>query len=151
MEYNKGIFSSQPLNCSDSSFRADDGSIIDNRGAANAFGSFFSTAVHNLEEKSLPLVNYVWRYRNSFCTRNNLSFNFTPVSTKLVEKKLKQLKRSKAAGIDNIPPGILKDCSTVVKTPLAHILNLSLITGEIPQEWKKTKVIPLHINDSVCS
>jgi hypothetical protein len=51
-----------------------------------------------------------------------------------VEKKLKQLKRSKAAGSDNIPPGILKDCSSVVRKPLAHIINMSLFTGEIPKE-----------------
>ena len=61
-----------------------------------------------------------------------------------MEKKLKQLKRSKAAGIDNIPPGILKDCSSVVRKPLAHIINMSLFTGEIPKEWKEAKVIPIH-------
>jgi hypothetical protein len=61
-----------------------------------------------------------------------------------VEKKLKQLKRSKAAGIDNIPPGILKDCSFVVRNPLAHIISMSLFTGEIPKEWKEAKVIPIH-------
>jgi hypothetical protein len=73
-----------------------------------------------------------------------LTFNFKPVTEQLVEKKLKQLKRSKAAGIDNIPPGILKDCSSVVRKPLAHIINMSLFTGEIPKEWKEAKVIPIN-------
>lgn len=61
-----------------------------------------------------------------------------------MEKKLNQLKRSKAAGIDNIPPGILKDCSSVVKEPLAHIINMSLYTGEIPSDWKVAKVVPVQ-------
>ena len=59
------------------------------------------------------------------------------------------LKRSKAAGIDKIPPGILKDCSSVVKIPLAHIINMSLCTGEIPSEWKEAKVIPIHKKGSI--
>ena len=140
----KEVFPSQPLNCSGCSFQIDDKPTTDNKHVANAFGSFFSSIVYNLKEKCFPLVNFVWRYRDSSCARNDLTFNFKPVTEQLVEKKLKQLKRSKAAGIDNIPPGILKDCSSVVRKPLAHIINMSLFTGEIPKEWKEAKVIPIH-------
>ena len=66
-----------------------------------------------------------------------------------VERKLNQLKRKKAAGLDNIPPGILKDCSSVLKNPLTYIINLSLYTGEIPSEWKVAKVIPIHKKGSL--
>ena len=72
-----------------------------------------------------------------------MSFQFIPVIEHHIEK-LNHLKLSKAAGIDNIPPGILKDCSSVVKDPLAHIINMSLCTGVIPSEWKVSKVIPVH-------
>lgn len=140
----KDIFPSQPLNCTGRSFQINGEVITDNKCIANAFGSFFSSIIHKLKEQCLPLVNFAWRYRKSSCARNSLTFNFNPVTEQHVEKKLKQLKRSKAAGIDNIPPGILKDCSSVVRKPLAHIINMSLITGEIPQEWKEAKVVPVH-------
>ena len=62
---------------------------------------------------------------------------------------MNQLKQSKAAGIDNIPPGILKVCSSVVNKPLAHIVNMSLCTGVIPSEWKVAKAIPVHKKGSI--
>ena len=78
-----------------------------------------------------------------------MSFQFKPVTEHHIEKKLNQLKQSKAAGIDNIPPGILKVCSSVVNKPLAHIVNMSLCTGVIPSEWKVAKAIPVHKKGSI--
>ena len=37
------------------------------------------------------------------------------------------LKRQKATGIDNLPPGLLKDCTMYIATPLCYIINLSII------------------------
>ena len=66
------------------------------------------------------------------------------VSKLNVEKQLKQLKRRKASGYDNIPPGLLKDAATVLSGPLAFIINLSMRTGTVPTDWKLAKVVPLH-------
>ena len=71
-------------------------------------------------------------------------FVFTYVSTIFVEKELKSLKRRKAAGIDGIPPGPLKDASSVLAKPLAFIINLSLQTETVPSEWKIAKVVAIH-------
>ena len=71
-------------------------------------------------------------------------FVFTYVSTVFVEKELKSLKRRKAAGIDSIPPGPLKDASSVLAKPLAFIINLSLQTETVPSEWKIAKVVAIH-------
>ncbi|CAB3993279.1 Hypothetical predicted protein [Paramuricea clavata] len=147
----KEIFPNKSAKCTGRSFHADGKLITHSNCIANAFGSFFSTVVDNLKRKSRPLKDFVWGHRHVPITQTNLSFQFIPVTEHHIEKKLNQLKRSKAAGIDNIPPGILKDCSTVVKDPLAHIINMSLCTGVIPSEWKVAKVIPVHkkgpIND----
>ena len=71
-------------------------------------------------------------------------FVFTYVSTVFVEKEVKSLKRIKAAGIDGIPPGPLKDASSVLAKPLAFIINLSLQTETVPSEWKIAKVVAIH-------
>ena len=60
-----------------------------------------------------------------------------------VENQLRLLKRSKATGPDNLPPGMLKDCSNELSGPLCYLINLTMINGTIPNEWKLAKVIPI--------
>jgi len=36
----------------------------------------------------------------------------------------------------------------VLSVPLSHVINLSLDTGQFPQEWKAAKIIPLHKSGS---
>ena len=60
-----------------------------------------------------------------------------------VENQIRLLKRSKATGPDNLPPGMLKDCSNELSEPLCYLINLSMISGTIPNEWKLAKVIPI--------
>ena len=68
-----------------------------------------------------------------------------------VEKIIKSIKRSKATGIDDLPPGLIKDAADVLSVPLSYIINLSLDTGQFPQEWKAAKIIPLHKSGSTKS
>ena len=49
----------------------------------------------------------------------------------------------KAAGLDNIPPRLLKDTADIVATPLTIIINASLRQGRVPDDWKSARVIPL--------
>ena len=72
------------------------------------------------------------------------NFNFSYVSRIFVERELKSLKRRKAAGCDDIPPGILKDAAYALSSPLTHLINLSLTTGLVPNKWKIAKVTPIH-------
>ena len=72
------------------------------------------------------------------------SFNFSYVSRIFVERELKSLKRRKAAGCDDLPPGILKDAAYALSSPLTHLINLSLTTGLVPNKWKIAKVTPIH-------
>ncbi len=71
-------------------------------------------------------------------------FVVTEVSEAAVQKELSKLKRKNATGIDNLPPGMLKDAAPVLAKPLTHVINLSLKSGIVPTDWKIAKVIPLH-------
>ena len=61
-----------------------------------------------------------------------------------VERELRKLKRHKSTGVDTLPPGMLKDVASVIAPALANIINLSLRTGQVPNEWKIAQVLPLH-------
>jgi hypothetical protein len=61
-----------------------------------------------------------------------------------VVRQLKLIKRKKATGLDNLPPGLLKDSAEQISAPLTYLINLSLMTGVFPTDWKTAKVIPIH-------
>ena len=60
-----------------------------------------------------------------------------------IEKEQRNLKRQKAIRVDNLPPGLLKDCAMHIATPLCYIINLSISTSTIPTIWKYVKVSPV--------
>ena len=60
-----------------------------------------------------------------------------------VKKHLKQLKRKKAEGIDEIPNCILRDCAHELAPPIAYIINLSLKSAQIAENLKTAKITPI--------
>ena len=90
------------------------------------------------------MKDFVWGYTSTGRMETKTVFVFTYVSTVFVEREVKSLKRRKAAGIDGIPPGPLKDASSVLAKPLAFIINLSLQTETVPSDWKIAKVVAIH-------
>ncbi len=57
---------------------------------------------------------------------------------------MRQLKRNKATGFDELPSGMLKDVREYIADPLCYILNLSIATGTVPAIWKCAKIIPVR-------
>ena len=66
------------------------------------------------------------------------------VSSKEVEQQLKSVKRNKATGLNDLPPGQIKDGAELISAPLALLISLSLKTSTFPTDWKVAKVIPIH-------
>ena len=73
----------------------------------------------------------------------SLHFPFKQVNTGTVLKELRNLKRSKSPGLDDIPPSLLKDAESCLAEPLTYLINMSLHTGQVANEWKQAKVLPL--------
>ena len=46
------------------------------------------------------------------------------------------MKPKSSSGIDGIPSKVIKEIAPEIAAPLTHIVNLSLLTGEIPTELK---------------
>ena len=59
-------------------------------------------------------------------------------------KYLNILDANKATGLANIPSRFVIDDSSVIASSLAHIVNLSLIQGAVPDDIKIARVVPLY-------
>ena len=109
---------------------------------AEQFCLFFTHIANNLKSKTILLKDFVWNTPKSTKCKTTKMFKFKPVLVAEVFKFLKQLKRNKAAGIDDLPLGFLKDTAKSVAKPLCHIINLSLKSGIVPSDFKYGRVTP---------
>jgi hypothetical protein len=111
---------------------------------ADVFCRYFSTVAESLKKLEMPQKEFTWNYIKPLHRITNETFRFQYVSNVEVQKELKMLKRNKSAGIDNLPPNLLRDCAEAVSPHLSHLINLSLSEGIFPDEWKTAKVVPIH-------
>ena len=96
-----------------------------------------------MKSLTYPLENFTWRYIRTLPRRTNEPFTFDYISRRFVLKELKALKGQKAPGIDELPPGLLKDCADIIAGPLAYIINLSIKTSTVPSVWKIANITPV--------
>ena len=64
-------------------------------------------------------------------------------SARDVKLELENLKIDKAAGPDEIPSIVLKECAAQLATPLFCLFKKSLETGVLPSEFKQAKITPI--------
>ena len=107
---------------------------------------YFSTVASTLKETSCPLIDFIWSKPLNLTLRTYKSFHFGYVSVIEVTQLLKEFRRKKAAGNDNLPLAILKHSAAVIATPLTHIINLSFRSGVFPSDWKIAKILSLYKN-----
>jgi hypothetical protein len=118
--------------------------IVDNYGTtrvesneiANVLNDQFSSVfVVDDPSKPLPLFN-----RRPLITEplNNALFTQTEIIT-----KLKRLNEFKSPGPDKIHPAVLKNCADSISLPLLLIFNISMSSGEVPNEWLEAYVSPI--------
>ena len=65
------------------------------------------------------------------------------ISTPGIHKLLANLKPHKATGPDGIPPTVLKELSHEISPILEIIFNISLQTGQVPNDWKEANIAPI--------
>ena len=90
-----------------------------------------------------------WQKVKSIPTKTNIRFEFKYIPRATVEFQLKKVQRSKAAGLDNLPPGLLRDSAKEISSSLCYIINRSINTGVFPSSWKILKVTPVYKSGSV--
>jgi hypothetical protein len=110
----------------------------------NTFRNYFSSIVRKLKVAAFPLYNFTWKAPVKLFPRTYNSFRFSYVSNVFVEHQLKQIKKNKSTGLDNLPAQLIKDSATAISKPITFMINLSLRTAIVPTKWKKSKIVPIY-------
>ena len=103
------------------------------------FNEYFSTVGDNLAQNFYSTVKTPWR--NPQCLYD---FKFDPLQKEDVVKCLSCLNHSSKLDLFDFDTKLLRIAANIIGESLCYILNLSLITGEIPLDWKTAKVTPVY-------
>ena len=66
------------------------------------------------------------------------------ITTEAVEDILVSLNVNKAAGPDEVENRVLKECAEELAPKLQQIFRKSIDDGEVPMQWKKAHIVPIH-------
>jgi hypothetical protein len=115
--------------------------ITNPQSIADKFNSHFTDIIVQLKlrTKSSDLAQ---GSRN----HNVNSFYLAPITEHEVENTMKKLKNSYSMGYDVFPEIAIKSCQYLIK-PLAHIFNLSFLSGTFPEMLKILKIKPIPKGD----
>ena len=123
--------------------------IFENFKVANIFNSFFTSVAEKLVNK-LPKrpIHFAKQFLKDYYQEKGVenSFHFLTVGEEEIKNLLSGLTTSKATGLDSLPARFLKDGAEVLACPLAHIINLTLHSSQIPEDMKNARVVPLYKN-----
>ena len=75
-------------------------------------------------------------------------FDFSLTNHELVKSALEKIKANKARHHDNIPPRALKASIPSITKPLSHLINTIISSKEVPNSWKRGKIVPHFKKDS---
>ena len=75
---------------------------------------------------------------------NPISLSFTQTNAVEVIKIVQGFKKNKSPGYDDISNDLLKEIIDEIIVPLEHVLNLSIINGQVPDKMKIAKVVPIY-------
>ena len=70
------------------------------------------------------------------------------ITENCVLELISDISPNKATGFDEISAKIIKMAAPTIVSSLTHIINLSLFSGVIPQEWKSAKIVPIFKSGS---
>ena len=122
-------------------FRSDNLEISDPIEVANRFSSYFSSIGPNLARKILSPPCQSHKDFLSGAFRESIFFN--PTTKDEIITIAQSFASGKAAGYDSIPMSVIKESIQVISEPLAHIINLSIAHGIVPDQMKIARVVPL--------
>lgn len=110
---------------------------------ANIFNDFFVNIAAKLKDQITESnFDYIEQFVNSKVP-HDITFDIPEISVDSVLKGLNDLDSSKATGIDNIGPRLLKLSANIIAGEIAYIINSSIASSTFPEVWKFAKVKPL--------
>ena len=121
------------------SHKVNNTTFTDDIEIAETLNTYFNEVGESLSNK-LGASNRVF---SEYFTPIQNEFKFSTISNNLLGKHIKEMKPSKAAGLDNIPARLLQDSSDVIVSFLANIFNVSITQGVFPDDIKQARISPI--------
>ena len=120
--------------------------IFNPKHKADIFKDFFSNLANNLVSK-LPVApnKFGKTFFSSYYERFNIESDheLQPVDEITIVELLKNLKPSKAPGMDSITGRFLRDGAAVLALPISQLCNLSISSSTFPNSCKMAKLKPI--------
>ena len=111
---------------------------------ANKFCKYFSSIGPNLAKE---IQSHPFSQKDFLSGSFAESIFFSPATKEEIIAIAQSFASNKAAGYDNIPMSLIKESIQLISEPLAHIINLSIAHGIVPDQMKIARVIPLFKAD----
>ena len=135
--------------------RRNDGRVErDQRNVSNLLVNYFASIADNIGGVEVNMLNEEdlsdhssLRSIERICEQSPINFNFSEISILQVQSALENLKVNKAAGWDTITPKMLKYAAKGVADPLTKLFNMSIGSGQWPEDWKKGEWSPVYKKD----
>jgi ribonuclease P/MRP protein subunit RPP40 len=112
--------------------------VVDDNEAACLLNTYFGT-VFTVEDRT-TIPDPIPLFQGS---AEETGLVDVKINHDMVEKKLQQLKIDKCPGLDGIHPKMLFELRKEISIPLAELFNHSLVSGEVPSDWRDAGVTPL--------
>ena len=125
-------------------FTCDGQEISDPVIIANKFCKYFSSIGPNLAKE---IQSHPFSHKDFLSGSFAESIVFNPATKEEIIVIAQSFASNKAAGYDNIPTSLIKESIQLISEPLAHIINLSIAHGIVPDQMKIARVIPLFKAD----
>ncbi|VDM03795.1 unnamed protein product [Schistocephalus solidus] len=77
-----------------------------------------------------------------------ISLIFSAISLTTVEKHLKKVRGSTAAGPEEVSLFVFKYCCSQIAAILTHLINMSFMESKIPDVWNSVRIIPIPRNSA---
>ena len=118
------------------------GSLIsDPFSMAEHFNVFFSNVANDIVSKIHPVNTPLLNTEHIVDSPHN--FSNDPVTSGEILEAMDLINKKSTQDFNGISTIFLKKIIRNIATPLSHIFNRSLVSGQVPQELKTAKIIPL--------
>ena len=110
---------------------------------SNHFGKFYSKLGENIV-KTIPKSKLTPNHYLNKIQMNPKTLYLHQITSSEIKKYINKLPAKNSSGYDNISNKLLKQIKYTILKPLAHIFNLSIVSGVFPANMKLSEVIPLY-------
>ena len=120
--------------------------IIDSTKVASKLNEFFASVAEQFEmdnsDISLTDSNKITTFVNSKVPRDT-RFYIPNITTEQFTNYINKLDSSKATGLDDLGPKIIKLAVSCLSQSIAALIIKSLSTGQFPSQLKQAKIFPI--------